>query len=187
MEDPRLGVKKELHLSATDTWDPSCVCDLHHSSRQCWILNPLSKARDWIQVLMDTSWVRYCSATTASLVLLFNSYIITMTWLYLSLFNKSPNLWAFYISISFHSSRRILLFKGVQTRWLKCSGSVNRLRKQMLCAILFFFFPLFFRPRPAAYGSSQASGWTGAASTAYATATATQNLSHICHLHHSSQ
>ena len=25
---------------------PRRICDLHHSSRQCWILNPLSKARD---------------------------------------------------------------------------------------------------------------------------------------------
>ena len=25
-------------------WDQSCVCDLHYSSPQGWILNPLSKA-----------------------------------------------------------------------------------------------------------------------------------------------
>ena len=50
MELPRLGVKSELQLlaytTATATRDPSCVCDLHHSSQQCRILNPLSKARD---------------------------------------------------------------------------------------------------------------------------------------------
>ena len=34
---------------------------LHHSSQQCRILNPLSEARDWTCVLMDTS---YCWATT---------------------------------------------------------------------------------------------------------------------------
>ena len=28
------------------TPDPSCVCDLHHGSRQCRILDPQSKARD---------------------------------------------------------------------------------------------------------------------------------------------
>jgi len=35
--------------------DLSCICDLHHSSQQRWILNPLSEARDrtcvsWISV-----------------------------------------------------------------------------------------------------------------------------------------
>ena len=34
--------------------DPSCVCDLHHSSQQHWILNPLSKARNQTCILMDT-------------------------------------------------------------------------------------------------------------------------------------
>ena len=30
---------------ATATPDPSCICNLHHSLWQCWILNPLSEAR----------------------------------------------------------------------------------------------------------------------------------------------
>ena len=34
------------------------VWDLHHSLQQCWILNPLSEAREWTQVLMDASRVR---------------------------------------------------------------------------------------------------------------------------------
>ena len=50
MEVPRLGVKTELQLlaytTATATQDPTCICNLHHSSRQHRILNPLSKARD---------------------------------------------------------------------------------------------------------------------------------------------
>ena len=37
--------------------DVSCVCDLHHSSQQCWILNPLSEAKDWACILMDTSQI----------------------------------------------------------------------------------------------------------------------------------
>ena len=49
MEVPRLGVESELQLpayvTATATRDPSLICDLHHSSWHCWILNPLSKAR----------------------------------------------------------------------------------------------------------------------------------------------
>ena len=63
MEVPRLGVKWELQLqvyaTATATQDPSRLCDLHHSSWQCQILNPLSKARDRTLILMDTSWICY--------------------------------------------------------------------------------------------------------------------------------
>ena len=42
-------------IIATATPDPSHVCDLHHSSYQCRILNPPSKVRDQTRVLMDTS------------------------------------------------------------------------------------------------------------------------------------
>ena len=61
MEVPRLGVILELQLpayaTATATPDLSHVCDLHHSSQQHEILNPLSKARDGTCMLMDTSQV----------------------------------------------------------------------------------------------------------------------------------
>ena len=64
MEVPRLGFELKLqlavHTRATGTWDPSCVCDLHHSSHKHWILNPLSKARDRTCILMDTIRVCYC-------------------------------------------------------------------------------------------------------------------------------
>ena len=60
MEVSRLEVEWELHLlacsTATATQDLSCVCDLHQCSRQCWILNPLSQARDRTCILVDTSW-----------------------------------------------------------------------------------------------------------------------------------
>ena len=46
-EFPDLGVDLELKLPAytiaTTTWDLSHVCDLHHSSRQHRIRNPLTK------------------------------------------------------------------------------------------------------------------------------------------------
>ena len=55
MEVPRLGVESGLQLpaytTATARQDPSHVCDLHHSSSQCQILNPLSEARDRTQNL----------------------------------------------------------------------------------------------------------------------------------------
>ena len=35
------------------TWDPSHICDLHHSFHLCSILNPLSEARGQTRILMD--------------------------------------------------------------------------------------------------------------------------------------
>jgi len=50
MEVPKLRLASELQLlaytTATEKPDPSRVCDLHCSSGQHWILNPLSEARD---------------------------------------------------------------------------------------------------------------------------------------------
>jgi len=62
MEVPRLGVQLELQLQAYTTAtampDPSRVCDLHHSSQQHWILNPLREVRDQTRNFMVFSWVR---------------------------------------------------------------------------------------------------------------------------------
>ena len=67
MEVPRLGVESELQLpaytTATATPDPSHVCDLHHSSQQHWIPNPLSKARDRTHKLMVPSQIRFHCTT----------------------------------------------------------------------------------------------------------------------------
>ena len=58
---PILGAESELQLpaytTATATQDPSHSCDLHHSSRQYLILNPLSEARDRTHIFMDASRV----------------------------------------------------------------------------------------------------------------------------------
>ena len=59
MEVPKLGVESELQLPATATPDLSCVCDLHHSSWQCRILNPLSEAMDRTHNLVVPSWIRF--------------------------------------------------------------------------------------------------------------------------------
>ena len=70
MEIPRLGVELELELlaytTATATRDSSLLCNLHLSSWQCQILNPLSEDRDWTLVLMDMSWIRCHWATTGT-------------------------------------------------------------------------------------------------------------------------
>ena len=58
MEVPRLGVEVKLLLlayaTATAIADLSCICNPQHSSQQCWMLNPLNKARDQIRNLMVT-------------------------------------------------------------------------------------------------------------------------------------
>ena len=49
MEVPRPRVEWEQQLlayaTAAETRDPSCICDVHHSSRQRWILYLLSETR----------------------------------------------------------------------------------------------------------------------------------------------
>ena len=62
MEVPRLGVIQEMQLPpyATATPDVSHICDLHHSSWQHQIFNPMIGARDRTCVLRDPGWVPYC-------------------------------------------------------------------------------------------------------------------------------
>ena len=43
--------------------DLSHVCNLHHTSQQHWILNPLREARDQIHNLMVPSWMHFCCTT----------------------------------------------------------------------------------------------------------------------------
>ena len=42
----QMGAGATAYITATATWDPSCVFNLHHSSQQGQILNPLRKAKD---------------------------------------------------------------------------------------------------------------------------------------------
>ena len=80
MEVPRLGVESELWLLAYTAgtqstiivkrecrFHPSHICSLNHSSRQCWILNPLSDARDRTHNFTVTSWICFCGATMGTL------------------------------------------------------------------------------------------------------------------------
>ena len=89
-----LGVESELQLPAYTTVtakpDLSRVFDQHHCSWQRWILNLLSKARDWTCILMDSSqfcwsWTtlgtprllnfkQQCPENEAELVLSFGEY-----------------------------------------------------------------------------------------------------------------
>ena len=53
----------QAYATATAMPDLSHICNLHHSSRQHQILNPLSKATDRTRNLMVPSWIRFCCAT----------------------------------------------------------------------------------------------------------------------------
>ena len=79
MEVPRLGVESKLQLPAYTTTtamqDLSHVYNLHHSSWQCWILNPLSEARDWTRNLMVPSRIRFhCTTTGTPIFIFFNPF-----------------------------------------------------------------------------------------------------------------
>ena len=67
VEVPRLGVEPELQLLAysiaTAMPGLSCICDLHHSSWQRQILNPLSKAGDGTCNLMVPCSICFHCAT----------------------------------------------------------------------------------------------------------------------------
>ena len=58
MEVPGLGFESELQLQvytiAMAILDPCLLCKVCNSLQQCWILNPLSEARDQTHILMDT-------------------------------------------------------------------------------------------------------------------------------------
>ena len=59
MKVPRLMVELELQVlaltTATEIPVLSCICNLCFSFQQHQILNPVSKARDWTCILIDTS------------------------------------------------------------------------------------------------------------------------------------
>ena len=61
VEVPKLGVKSELQLPAyaiaTATPDPNCIFNLHYSSRQHQIPNPVREAKDGTYILMVTYWL----------------------------------------------------------------------------------------------------------------------------------
>ena len=81
MEVPRLGVESELRLPAYTTDkampDLSHIYDLHHSSQQCQILNPLSKAKNRTCILLDTSWIRFHCTTTGTSTENYYYYFLT--------------------------------------------------------------------------------------------------------------
>ena len=62
-EVPRLGVELEVYplayTTVTEMPDLSHICDLHYSSWQFQVLNPVSKDRDQTFILMDTMQIHF--------------------------------------------------------------------------------------------------------------------------------
>ena len=97
MEVPRQGVEWELQLlaytTATATPDPSHICDLNPTSRQCQIINPL---RPGIEPKSSqiTTWVCYHRATvgtpcsTVFIVFFFNTF-------FFSFYGHTCGIWEF--------------------------------------------------------------------------------------------
>ena len=104
-------------------WDLNCVCDLHHSSRQHCILNPLSKARDRTGILMDTSWIRFHWATTGTPLSFFYLEVISEIYV-LCLFFRLNNNFSYFSSCGIFS--------------------ISFLCPLHLSSLPFFFFFLFF-------------------------------------------
>ena len=97
MEASGLGVELEMQLpayaTATAMPDLSCVCYRYHSSRQCHILNPLSEARDWTCILMDTNWVCLHCVTMGTLEIDNLNKLITISEIE-SVIKKKKNSWS---------------------------------------------------------------------------------------------
>ena len=76
MEIPRLGLNRSYSCqpSSQPQQDPSLISDLHHSSQKCQIPDPLSKARDWTHVLMDSSRIHFCCTTKGTPRKIFNDH-----------------------------------------------------------------------------------------------------------------
>ena len=72
MKVPRLEVEEELQLLACATTTNTAmqvlshVCDLHHSSEQRRILNPLGEAWDRTCTLRDTSQIHFYCTTVGT-------------------------------------------------------------------------------------------------------------------------
>ena len=81
------AVASSLYLSvyttATAMPDTSHIWDLHHSSQQCRIPNPLTEARDWTHILKYASWVHYRWAMPGTPLTYFFSLLYTETFFFL--------------------------------------------------------------------------------------------------------
>ena len=153
MEVPKLGVELTTAMP-----NPSHIWDLGCSLRQCQILNPLSEARDWTCILVDTSWV-------LNLLNLLshnrNSWVCVINLYWASILAKSSTPLTIK-SIWLNFNKCWLVFTNGFHEW-KVTLDQLLFKRASQCPFNFFFFFCFFRASPTAYGHSQAKGWLGAA------------------------
>ena len=73
-----------------------CVCDLHCSSRQCWIFNPLREASDWTQILRICNLLSYKKKSMLFLLYFSLLYLTKLRWCFRSEshFLQGPWSWA---------------------------------------------------------------------------------------------
>ena len=95
------------YITATTTPDPSCVCGLHHSSRQCQILNPLREDRDWTWVRIDASQINFCWAMMGTPVCW--SYMLLWDFFFLY-FSVVSSLWFFNVNNHLICNRKFYLY-----------------------------------------------------------------------------
>ena len=110
-EVSRLGVKSELQLpaytTATATQDQSCIFNLNHSLGQCQIPDPLSKARNWTFILMDTSRICFHCAMVETP---FNTFLSEIYWICSALVVCFR-----FLSIN-HGKKVVWLFSGLKRK-----------------------------------------------------------------------
>ena len=151
--------------------DPSCICNLHCSSRQHQISNPLSEARDQTHVLMDTSQVHQRWATTRAPAFAAFSVYVTYTC-------KSGRA----------SSFQFFLVCSCLTLFISLFISFIKIYVSSPLQVLFFLnFFVFFGPHLQHMEVPRLGVESELQLPAYTTAIATPDLSHICNLYHSSR
>ena len=163
--------------------DPSHVCDLHHSSRQCQMLNPLSEARDWTQVLMDASQVlnlqshRVFISLLLVLVLIFWGTYVTAAPIYIP-----TKCTEFHFPPHPHHKKWgdiSLWFWFEFPWWLVMLRIFSCTCWPYVCLLLrnvFFDFFFLFRAKPMVFGTSQVRGQLWAAAAVHSHSTARSEL-----------
>ena len=136
MEVPRLGVQSELQLpaytTARATPDPSCTCDLHHSSQQRRILNPLSEARNQTRNLLAPShiqfhWLQELQMSFSHLpVSLLTIYSKTLEQKLNSLsWHSNSTLWSAFPNLIFHHTLLTLMLQPHGAPLCSCQAGTH--------------------------------------------------------------
>ena len=169
-----IGAVTPAYATATATQDSSHVCDLHHSSQQCQILNSLSKAKDRTHILVDTSQVHQPLSTTGTPIHYFlksnTKCILSPLSLIKTKFFGGSSLVVWWVKDPMLSLQQL----GLDP----CPGNFHMSRAspppQILFRVLYIYFFCLFRAKPEEYGSFQARGQIGAATAS------------LCHSHSNS-